>query len=167
MKHLALVFVLLLLCLPVFAQDATAEATLESTPNAPVIVNVETPVTPPANTDNGMSPLLQVVLAVCAIIVTGSFALEKIGNRAKAAMTNQFETMSLEKLGDSVPQVVVGQITGALERTTKALENITTLWRQSTDRIPESDKPTPISPDTSTVSTHTLASPATQTPSEG
>lgn len=155
MKHLkhCIILLFIVLCLagiPAFAQDATQEATQEATVEAQPIsvvgegttINVnpsETPATPSGS--DPMGTILQAVLAVCAIVVTASFAIEKLGNRAKAVNANPFETAALEKLGDGVPSVVVLQLTGAFDRMISAFENLNTTWKEATDKTPKASKP--------------------------
>ncbi len=145
MKHLLLLIALLLFCLPVLAQDLTLEPAPAATVDAPVVVNIEAPdtVETPSSPVIEIHPLLQLILGLCAILVAVSYAFEKLGNRARQAVDNRFEMAALEKAGDGVPQPIVTQVTGALERTTTALLNLTEAWKKSTDRIPEESKPVP------------------------
>lgn len=170
-RNLAILFVLLFFFrMPAFAQDATQEATVEAAPISVVgegtTINVNAPSTPETPTGSDpMGTILQVVLAVCAIVVTGSFAFEKLGNRAKAANSNPFETAALEKLGDGVPSVVVLQLTGALDRLITAFENINVMWKESTDKTPKSSKLAPYPPVAGTsLSTYYTVTPTQTTP---
>jgi hypothetical protein len=174
MKKLLLLIVLLALCIPAFAQDATSDAvapvaTVESAPvtvidgQGDTVINVEAPDTTPAPVSNSVeiNPVLQLILGACALLVAISFAFEKLGNRAKKATDNAFEMAALEKAGDSVPGPIASQIAGALERTTAALQNVTEAWKKATDHIPESSKPVMA---TSTVSGTTPNYASTMTP---
>lgn len=175
---LALLFCIL--ALPTLAQESTAEptpaATVESAPfevvtqeAAPVSVDMDsgsgnvtintggtTPVTPPdAAADTSPLGLLLVVgVGFVGLIVTISFGLQAIGNRAAAAAANPLEVAVLEKVADGIPSTVVTAIITplkeSLERSDEALQKVLLLLSKITDGVPEASKPTtpvpPVSP---------------------
>jgi len=94
--------------------------------------------TPPSS---AMSPLLELVLGLSAILVAVSFAAEKLGNRARAVTQDPVSMSIAERLGDSTPSIVVLPLVGAMERVTQAMANVTELLRKATDGVPEASKP--------------------------
>ena len=141
---LALTLIVIVLLMIVLAAStpsiAAQDATLEAAPVA-TVEPLPVEIIDGEGETAGMSPLLQIALSVSAVIVALSFAFEKIGNRAKAANANPFETAALEKLGDGVPSAVVIGLTGVFERTIISMENMLQTWREATDKIPASTKP--------------------------
>ena len=100
--------------------------------------------TPPSS---AMSPLLELVLGLSAILVAVSFAAEKLGNRARAVTQDPVSMSIAERLGDSTPSIVVLPLVGAMERMTQAMANVTELLRKATDGVPEASKPAAPAPD--------------------
>lgn len=184
MKHLALCLLLILCACPVWAQDAAV--TVES---APVVLVTEgapdTTVvceagatcavdsTPVDQTDSTpVSPLLQLVLGLVAIVVGMSYALDKIGNRAQAVTDNRLAMTAVEKAADNIPSAVVTPILAALERTTKALERITDFAQEATDKKPIIEKPETIvgvntAPESVTIKSNTAKVITTYPPQTG
>lgn len=144
MKHLLILITLILaLCLPAFAQDATEAA--QATADAPVVINVQ-PAETPTSTDGS---LWGYVIVIGGVIVTGfvglSFILQGIGNRAQAAAQNPLEIAVIEKVYDSIPSAVVTAIIdplkASLERSDAALKQVLEFLQKASDKVPESEKP--------------------------
>jgi hypothetical protein len=181
MKTRSIALVILLLSLltaisvaPVYAQDATAEATVEanridivgtSVPSnttvedGGLVINVEAPETPaetPAPVDNSPWGIILAILVVgVGVIVTLSYGFQAAGNRANAANNDPITVAMLERAYDSVPPTAVTTLVqpfqAALERTTAALEKMTALVQEITDKTPKASKPTtPYPPATGT-----------------
>jgi hypothetical protein len=175
LTSLSLCLIVLLLCAPLVAQDATREATsaptAEATSEAPVIINIEGDAAPV--TSDGS--LWGYVLVIGGVIVSGfvgvSFVLQGIGNRAAAAAANPLEIAVIEKGFDSIPSAVlnglVKPLQESLERSDAALKQVLILLSKATDKIPEASKPVPPTDEYVTTATHDLSSPATQAPTEG
>lgn len=200
MKYLACLFVLFLLCLPVMGQDATAEATLESTPNAPVQIVAEDGATVTVgatdNVDSESTSPLAVLLGIITAYIGGVIStLAGVAVFVRNIMANPLWMALAEKFGGAI----VPKEAGASAKS--SLSTIGDFVAEVSDGVPAADKPKvatityadgtvytlstgvfvhpdgskskdflyrkPISPDTSTVSTHTLVSPATQAPTDG
>lgn len=177
MKHLLFVFVLLfVLSVPSFAQDV--ESTVEANPvsivtaEAPVNTTVEdggvnvvinnpvdeTPAPVPPTQDN--SPLAWIALGLSAlttILVVGSLALQRFGNRAETISNDPSAISLLERGYETVlPDMVksiVQPLKESLERSDQAVDKLLALLNKITDGVPESSKPVPPAPTTSVAST--------------
>lgn len=182
MKRLALAFVLLLiLSIPVMGQDVestveanpvsivTAEAPVNTTvEDGGVVINVEapdapveTPAPPVDNTPWGI--ILSILLVGVGVMVTLSFGLQALGNRARAVGNDPSAVSLLERGYDTIiPDAVkaaVGPVKESLERSDQALQDMIALVRKITDGVPEASKVTP--PPASSVSSTPYASAST------
>lgn len=174
MKHLLLCIAILLMCLPAWAQDPTAEATQDA---SPVTVNIEAPAAPVQTEDAFPVSYLLAGLLVVSILFNGyasgllsrfihpdaAKGLMRAGiqlgleaGRNEAARTqSQFDDRLLEVIAGNQGYEFVQRDDGRFVLT---------------KRLPPVGSAAMAGTDTSgfvTTSTHTLVSPATQTPTQG
>lgn len=139
-----LILFLLLMVAPVLSQDATAEPTPEATADAPIVINIEQSPAAPVSDGSLWGYVLVIGSVIIGGVVTLSFVLQGIGNRAAAAAQNPLEMAVIEKGFDSVPSAVLDTIVTplkqSLERSDAALKQVIDLLQKATDKIPEASK---------------------------
>lgn len=156
MKKLLFVFALLLiLCIPVLAQDATAEATVAANPvtvidgegqgdtvtcEAGATCNVnegtETPVTPVETPATNVLSISNIISFLIGGVVSFAGAMAWLGNQARMAMQDPAKMVLAERLGDSIPK-------DTAEKLIDGLNTVVEFLKEATDRQPALLKPSP------------------------
>lgn len=133
-RILVLLVLLLILCLPTLAQDATAVSTVEAMP-------VEI-VTPPASSD----PMIQMSVWQIVAGLAGAFSLGGltigmgVGVLASRLRTNPATMAAIEGLAASTPDSTVQQFTGLMDKFQYSLTEAFALVREALDKKPYGDK---------------------------
>lgn len=169
-RLLALLVFLLILCIPVFAQDATAEpvATVEAGQVTVVDgqgdtnITVEAPVTPVETPATNVLSISNIIAFLIGGVVTFAGAVAWLGSQARATMHDPAKMILAEKLGDSVPKE-------SADKLIEGFLSIVEFLKEATDRQPAILKPAPAAPSVSSTGANftTTTTPTTLTDVHG